>query len=82
MRARQTFVRKAAAALGYIDHDESLGPLFVRLPMTLEKHSRLVDELLRQGLTWKEIGSRLGVRSETLRHYRFKCRRRARAQAG
>lgn len=70
--ARRTLVRKAAAALGYIDHDEGLGPLTVPLPMPIEERTRLVDELLRQGLGWKEIGRRLGVKPDTLWKYHKK----------
>jgi len=67
--ARTTLVTKAAAALGYIEAPKELGPLTVEQPMSLEERTRRVTELLNQGLSWKEIGERLGVNPWTLWKY-------------
>lgn len=68
-RARRHLVKKAAVVLGYIELDESLGAITVDLPMTLEERTRRVNELLSQGLSWKEIGERLGADPWTLWRY-------------
>lgn len=68
-QARLRLVTKAAMVLGYITPDESLGPLTMELPMSLEERTRMVEELLAQGLSWTEIGKRLGANPWTLWRY-------------
>lgn len=77
--ARRTLVTKVAAALGYIEPPAELGPLTMELPMSAEERAVLVEELLAQGLTWRQIGERLGAKPETLRRYHWKYRTRKKA---
>lgn len=78
VQARRRLVTKAAMLLGYIPPDDSIGPLTMELPISLEERTRRVNELLAQGLTWREIGERLGVHPETLANYHRKQRRQSR----
>lgn len=68
-QARRTLVTKAAAALGYIEPPDELQPITMPLPMTVEERTRVAEELRQQGLTWKEIGERLGANPDTLAAY-------------
>lgn len=79
--ARRRLVTKTAAALGYIEPDESLGPLTMELPMSIEERTRRVEELLAQGLSWPEIGRRLGANPWTLWRYHHYYRKPKEAAA-
>lgn len=69
VQARRRLVTKAAMLLGYIPPDDSIGPLTMELPMSLDERTRRVSELLAQGLSWKEIGEKLGANPWTLWRY-------------
>lgn len=61
--ARRSLVRKVAVALGYAPGEvERAG-----LPMAVDERRHKVAELRAQGLSWDEIGRRLGVSDHTAR---------------
>ena len=66
--ARDSLVRKAAVALGYIPGDVERA----ELPVTAEERRQALVDLLRQGVPPTEIARRLGVTKEAVYYHRKK----------